>query len=172
MMNRCSWRESIPQIASKKNCDKTVRNARKHCGVFHRAWGHTVDQNARGTNDLGKTFGGVPHPSLGDPILNIRMTYLPRNGGYIDDLARLPLHHVQCQPLDQGHRCAEIDSDDDAPSRSDTCEEGMAELGIGVVMVWTLPGSMLMRECAMLLLAAVLWSCAHMEKPVAEGRHT
>jgi hypothetical protein len=45
------------------------------------------------------------------------------------------------------------------------------ELGIGVVMVWTLTDSVLMRECAMLLPAAVLWSCTHMEKPVAEGRH-
>jgi hypothetical protein len=34
-----------------------------------------------------------------------------------------------------------------------------------------LPGSVLMRECAILFPAAVLWSCVHMEKPVAEGSH-
>jgi hypothetical protein len=51
--------------------------------------------------------------------------------------------------------------------------EGMSEwtIGVGVVMAWPLPGSVLMRECAMLLPAAVLWSCVHMEKPVAEGSH-
>jgi hypothetical protein len=49
--------------------------------------------------------------------------------------------------------------------------EGMSEWTIRVVMTWTLRGSVLMRECAMLLPAAVLWSCVHMEKPVAEGSH-
>jgi len=35
----------------------------------------------------------------------------------------------------------------------------------------THPGSVLVSGCAMLLPAAVLWSCVHMEKPVAEGIH-
>ena len=34
---------------------------------------------------------------------------------------------------------------------------------------WTLPGSVFVRGCAMLLPAAVLWSYVRIEQPVAEG---
>ena len=43
---------------------------------------------------------------------------------------------------------------------------------VGVVMAWILPGSVLVRGCAMLLPAVVLSSCGHIVKPVAEGRHS
>ena len=51
--------------------------------------------------------------------------------------------------------------------------EGVAELSsvVGVVIAWILPGSMVVRGCAMLLPAAVLSSCGRLVKPVAEGRH-